>query len=788
MSERTQRLKKQFFENRPSISLEAAHVKTQVFKETETSPIIIRQARAFKRYCETKTLTIQEDELLVGNAGAKARQATITPDLSNNWFIHELDTMSTRSQDPYDITEEQKELYRKEIHPYWIGRTLREYWESQIPTETKELVKIGGVIDCGVKMEACPGEHVPNFRDYLFVRGFSGVKEQAKEALKVIDLTITANFDKRDFWLAAIETCEGLEAFCRRYAEKAKELSVHAKGQRKEDLEKIYAVCLNLSKNPPSTFWEALQMVYVCMCAFLIEGNGGGYSIGRLDQYLLPFYKKDVADGVLDSEKALELLECMWIKLGEQLWYQDEDSSEDYAGYCPFHNICIGGTDVNGQDAVNPLSYMMLDATISIQMAQPSLSVRLSKKNPEAFYMKIAECVQTGSGFPAIHSDDVGVKMIMKKGIPAREARDWAALGCVEPTVPGKMTQWTSAGHYNLASAIEFALTKGVHLKSGKQAGLETADPVTFKDFADFEKVVYAQLENIIRHFSTCVSLFERIHLEHLPTPFASLVTLDCVEKGQTLMQGGARFNSGPGMNMNGIGDFIDSMAAVKSLVYERKSIEMGTLVKAIKANFVGYDEVRRLLCDDAPKWGNDQDEADRFAGELTSFIVELYETMLSVKNTPRVPVILPISSNIPQGKAVSALPSGRLAGTPLADGISPCQGYDRSGPTAVIKSMGKFPHADFDGGTLLNVRFAPQSVHGIDGRKRLAAYFHSALDHDIFHIQFNIVGQNVLRVAQEKPEEYKSLLVRVAGYSAYFVELSHEMQEDIISRMPHEF
>lgn len=787
MSDRTERLKKQFFTNRPSVCLEAAYAKTEVFKETEGEPIIIRQAKAFKRHCKTKTITIQDDELIVGNAGAKARQATITPDLSNDWFIKELDTMSARPQDPYDITEEQKALYRDVIYPYWVGKTLRNYWEKQIPPETKAIVRLGGIIDCGVKMEACPGEHVPNFRDWLFVKGFGGIREQAKQALQNIDLTVTDNFNKRDFWLATIEICDGLEAFCCRYAQKANELAQTASPERKKDLEQIAEVCQHISINPPCTFWEAVQMVYVAMCAFFIEGNGGGYSIGRLDQYPLPYYEQDVKNGILDDAKTLELIECLWIKLGEQLWYQDEDSSEDYAGYCPFHNICIGGTDINGQDAVNKLSYMMLDATINIQMAQPSLSVRLNQKNPESFFLKVAECVQTGTGFPAIHADEVGIKMIMKKGIPAREARDWAALGCVEPTVPGKMTQWTSAGHYNLASAIEFALTQGIHLKSGVQAGVRTADPSTFKNFADFENAVYTQLEHIIRHFSACVSLFERIHLEYLPTPFASMVTLDCVEKGQTLMQGGARFNSGPGMNMNGFGDFIDSMAAMKNIVFDKKRISMETMVKAIKANFVGFEDVRRILCNEAPKWGNDQDEADQFASKLTTFIVELYNTMKSVKNTARVPVILPITSNIPQGKAVSALPSGRLAGTPLADGVSACQGYDRNGPTALIKSISKFPHTDFDAGTLLNIRFTPQTVSGMEGRRRLAAYIHSALDLEIYHFQFNIVGQEVLRRAQEHPEEYQSLLVRVAGYSAYFVELSKEMQEDIISRMPHD-
>ncbi len=489
----------------------------------------------------------------------------------------------------------------------------------------------------------------------------------------------------------------------------------------------------------------------------------------------------------MSDEAAQELLECLWIKLGEQLWYQTEESARDYAGYCPFHNLCVGGVDADGNDAVNPLSYMMLDATIHVRMAQPSLSVRLSCKNPEEFFLKVAECVQTGTGFPAIHSDEVGTMMVMRKGVPSRVARDWALHGCVEPDVPGMTSQWTSGGHYNLASAIEFALTQGVHLKTGEQVGLRTPDPASFRTFDDFRKAVYAQLGHIIRHFSIVMSLFERLHLEHLPLPLASLVTLDCVEKGKHLMQGGARYNWGPGMNTNGFGDFIDSMAAVRKLVFQEGKLSMSRLVEAIRADFEGCADVRRLLLEEAPKWGNDDDDADAFAGELTAFLSETFGKTRGLLGNPRMMTVIPITSNIPQGASVSALPSGRRAGSPLADGISACQGRDRKGPTALLKSMSKFPHVDYDGGLLLNVRFTPASVAGEEGRFRLVSFLRTFLDLGLFHIQFNIVGQEVLRCAQERPDDHRSLLVRVAGYSAYFVELSKEMQEDIISRIPHE-
>lgn len=530
-------LRRQFFANRPSVCLEAALAKTRIFRETEGEALILRRAKSFRETCRTKTVTIQPQELIVGNAGARARQACITPELSNNWFVRELDTMRDRPQDPYDITEAQKAQYREEIYPYWRGKSLRDIWEKQVPADTMALIRVGGVVDCGVKVESAPSELNPNFRDHLFVKGYAGIRREAETALAALDLSDVRNLERRDFWQAAAIACEGMETLAARYADEAERLAAkEADAARAAELRGIAESCRRLAGGPPLTFRDALQQVYFTLCGLFIEGNGGGYSIGRLDQYLYPFYLREREAGLLSDEAAQELLECLWIKLGEQLWYQTEESARDYAGYCPFHNLCVGGVDADGNDAVNPLSYMMLDATIHVRMAQPSLSVRLSCKNPEEFFLKVAECVQTGTGFPAIHSDEVGTMMVMRKGVPSRVARDWALHGCVEPDVPGMTSQWTSGGHYNLASAIEFALTQGVHLKTGEQVGLRTPDPASFRTFDDFRKAVYAQLGHIIRHFSIVMSLFERLHLEHLPLPLASLVTLDCVEKGKHLM------------------------------------------------------------------------------------------------------------------------------------------------------------------------------------------------------------------------------------------------------------
>ena len=409
--------------------------------------------------------------------------------------------------------------------------------------------------------------------------------------------------------------------------------------------------------------------------------------------------------------------------------------------------------------------------------------MRLSRKNPEDFFLKIAELIQTGSGFPAIYSDDIGMKQLMKKGIPPELARDWVGLGCVEANMPGKMSQWSSAGHYNIAAAVEFALSNGVHLKSGKKLGLETGDPASFTTFEQFRDAVHAQLDHLLRTFSSMQNLLELLHQRYLPNPVASMVLLDCVEKGKDLMRGGARYNTGPGMNGNGVADYADSMVAVKKLVFDEKKVDMATLADAVKHDFKGYEPLLRLIDEEAPKWGNDDPDVDAVVMELCDFIIKIHAELKGILGNPKMPALYPVSSNVPQGLSIGALPSGRRAGKPLADGCSPSQGCDRFGPTAILRSLDKMPHACLDGGTLLNLWLTPAVVQGEEGGHRLSAFLRAFLDMDIFHIQFNVVGQDILRCAQERPEEYRSLLVRVAGYSAYFVELSREVQDDILSR-----
>jgi len=786
-TQRIVKLRQRYLGHTSSVCLERALATTEVFKETENEPMILRRAKGFKRYCETKTILIQDDELIVGNAGSKPRTAVICPEVNAFWLSRELDTIAIRPQDPYAITDEQKKILRELVLPYWKGKTVVERWFSQAPEDTKKLSWETGVIDCEIKSQTGPGEFAIGYGDVLFPKGFDGIRNDAEGRLQSLDPADPENLDKINFLKAVILCCEGIATLGRRHAEKAREMAgKQADPRRRTELEKIAEICDWVPANPPRTFHEALQTVWFTQMALFFELSAPSYSLGRFDQCLYPYYARDVKEGNLTREQAQELLECLWIKLSEQCWCLSNNAAYYFSGGSnSFQNLTIGGVTENGKDATNELSYMCIQATMDVRLCQPSLAVRLHKQCPEEFLTKVCELIRLGTGFPAVHNDEVGIKMLLKKGVKMEEARDWCLVGCVEPNLSGKLHQWSDVGHYNFGSAVEFALFDGLHMMTGKHLGLKTGDPRTFRTFEEFKDAVMKQLAHQIRHIVISSHIIEKAHSELCPTPFESSLVLDCVENGKCLMDGGARYNIGPGTLGIGLADGANSLAAVRKLIYDDKMIGYEDLVKALSSNFDGYEQIRQL-CLNTPKWGNDDDYVDELAVELADFVVKEHEKYRTLHGTYLMPSLYPVSSHVPQGKVVGALPSGRKAGEPLADGISPNHGTDMKGPTAVLKSLSKINHEDIDGATLSNLRLDPSVLAGDEGLKRLATFLRAFLDLGIYHVQFNVVGQDTLRAAQENPEQYRSLLVRVAGYSAYFVELCPEIQDDIIARTVH--
>jgi len=785
--QRIEKLKKQYEQYKPTLNFDLAVVKTEVMKETEGQPMVIRRAKAFKKYCETKPINILDNELIVGNTGSAPRQAVVTPEVSVNWIGEELDTVTTRPYDPLQLDEESKKVFREEVEPYWKGKTVLDQWLTRIPEEIRDLGYRSGVVDAEIKTQTGPGEFAPGYAEILIPKGYGGIKKHAEDKLKTLNLCNPGDIEKIDFLKGVIITCEGMQILGERHAEKAESMAAEEKNEiRKAELLEIADVCRWVGINPPRTFRDALQLIWFSQVALFLELSAPSYSPGRFDQYMFPLYKNDVDKGVTTKEKAQEALECMWVKMAEQIWYLSENAAKYYAGYTAFQNLCVGGITPDGKnDAVNEMSYMVLQASKDVRLCQPSLSVRLNKKNPDEFLRAVADLASIGTGFPAIHNDEVGINNLLQKGVTPEEANNWCLVGCVEPNISGKLHQWSAITAYNFGSAVEFAMTNGVHRMSKSKLSIETGSFEDLKTFEEFYDAFLKQVSYLIEISSIYSNITEIAQKELCPCPLASMLLEGCVENAVDIMAGGAKYNIGPGTLGIGIADAANSLAAIKKLVYEEEKISKLELQEALDANFEGYDRLRMMLINGAPKYGNDDDYVDVFASKIADFVVAEHHKYKTLCGDYFMPSLYPVSSNVPQGEAVGALPSGRLEGTPLADGCSPTHGTEELGPTAVLKSVGKIDARKVDGGMLLNIKFDPAVVRGEDGLDRFVSFLKTFMDLGLYHVQFNVLDRETLEEARANPEEYKSLLVRVSGYSAYFVEISKPLQDDVIGRTP---
>jgi len=512
-----------------------------------------------------------------------------------------------------------------------------------------------------------------------------------------------------------------------------------------------------------------------------MEQNAASYNPGRMDQYLWPYYMADIEAERISPEEAQELLDCLWVKFSEPCLFQDAVTAEFAAGYPMFQNVCVGGVDDTGRDAVNDLSYMMLQATMDVQLYQPSLSVRYNlAKNPNSFLRKVVELISLGTGFPAFHNDDVGIMMLMNKGIPLREAYNWNPCGCVETNLEGRLRQFTALADINLGSMVEFALLDGKNRKSGRYISERTGNSADFLTYEEFLTAVKKQIAYSIRAVVKGSHVIDEIGINR-PCPALSLTFKECIEKAKDYAWGGAKYNTGNGVILIGVADLINSIAAVRHIVYGTKQATMKELLEALDNDFEGYEELHKA-CLDAPKYGNDDPTVDDIAGDMFTFIADEIEKYNS-KFGRMTPGILPVSGNTPFGLEVGALPSGRKAWKPLADGVSPSGGTDFNGPGSVLKSVANIPHGRFVQGTLLNMKVEPAMLATENGIAQMMALLKSMCSLGVYHVQFNVIDQEKLINAQKNPEEYKGLLVRVAGYTAYFVELGKDVQDEIIGR-----
>ncbi len=776
-------LKMNYLLQKPSIPIHRARIITQIDRENPGLPRILLRARAFRRCCETAPLVIQDNELIVGAPNGAPRAGAFSPDISWRWLRDELDTIGERPQDPFYVSEENKKILREEIFPYWQGKSVDEYCEAQY--REAGLWELSGeslVSDCSYHALNGGGDSNPGYDVILMKKGMLDILNEAKEHLKMLDYANPDDLDKIYFYKSVIETTEGVMIYARRMSEYAASLAAkETDPRRRAELENIAQVNARVPAHAPQTFQEAIQAVWTVESLLVVEENQTGMSIGRVDQYMYPFYKADLEAGRLTPYQAFDLAGCMLIKMSEMMWITSEGSSKFFAGYQPFVNMCVGGLTREGNDATNELTYLLMDAVRHVKIYQPSLATRVHNKSPREYLEKIVDVVRAGMGFPAVHFDDTHIKMMLAKGVSIEDARDYCLMGCVEPQKAGRLYQWTSTAYTQWPMAIELVLNHGVPLWYGKQVCPDMGPLSAFDTYEKFEVAVKEQIKYITRLSGTATVISQRVQRELAPKPLMSIMYEGCMENGRDVSAGGAMYNFGPGVVWSGLATYADSMAAIRKLVYDDKKYTLEELNEALKADFEGYDLVRRD-CLAAPKYGNDDEYADSIAADIIEFTEREHRKIRTLYSTLSHGT-LSISNNTPFGMITGASANGRRAWKPLSDGISPSQGSDVKGPTAIIKSVSRLGCDCMNIGQVHNFKLMSGLLETPEGRNSLISLIRTASIFGNGEMQFNYLTNETLLQAQQNPADYRDLVVRVAGYSAFFVELCQDVQNEIISR-----
>ncbi|MBT3367749.1 MAG: hypothetical protein HN416_11385 [Nitrospina sp.] len=789
LSSRVEALRQRYLNWKGRVGYETALYWTKGYQESEGEPVIIRRAVALKKLMENKTVMIHPGELIVGGIDKRPHTTQMYPDMNVMWIADELDIFPTRKYDPLDIDEETKRVYREEILPYWKGKTFEEVWLARAERAAPEALKYGFgscISDQGVVTFFTINHHLPDFKRVM-EKGYLGMKQEVEEKLNGLDPTKPDFYDKVVFYKALLIVCDGMMKVGRRFADLAREMAQKETDPLlKADFLKIAEVCDRVPAEPARNFHEALQAMY--FTHFLSLNDAATIGFGRLDQYLLPWYKKDIESGNITEDQAQELLDCFFIKLAELQQLFSEEESKYVAGARGANMICVGGIDENGFDASNELSYMLLQAMCNVRLGQPSVSVLWHPGIPESMTIKAAQLASLGTGHPSIFSMNRIVEMLQEMGLPLKEARKGGILGCVEPsTESGKCMANTNFGYLNMGPLMEFALNQGVWRMNNEQMGSPTPDPRSFTSFDQVMEAFRKQVEHAIGQHITLGQISEKLHVEMDPDPYADLLYDECVEKGKDIYAGGPKYTFGPAILFTGVADVINSLAAIKFLVFDEKKLKWGELLDALACDFSGErgEEIRQM-CLQAPKYGNDDPYVDLIGRECMRYPGLETAKHKSHQGKPWRAAVIPLVTIHPFGLVTGALPSGRKAAEPLAEGCSPKQGTDVNGPTAALMSAAALDHSMFLDGTQLNMKFTPAALKDRRGLMNLVALIKTYMSKGGYHVQFNVISKETLMAAQEKPEEFKGLTVRVSGYNTYFSTLCKEVQDEIIARTEH--
>ena len=825
-SSRITRLVDHLFENMPVIESARAKLITESYKETEGEPIITRRAKAFAHILQNIPIIIREDELIVGSSTIAPRGCQTYPEFSYQWLEDELDTVATRSADPFYIAEETKQDLR-EVHKYWKGKTTSELATSYMAPEAIKAIE-HNVFTPGNYFYNGVGHVTVKYEEVLAI-GYEGIIAKAQAELDKCSVG-DGDYAKRSRFLqAVIMSCEAVMGYAYRYALLADEMAAKCDDPvRKAELEMIAHNCRRVPAKGARTFHEACQSFWFVQQLLQLESSGHSISPGRFDQYMYPYYKHDMENGIITREFAQELMDCIWVKLNDLNKCRDAASAEGFAGYSLFQNLIAGGQNKDGEDVTNDLSIMCIQASMHVHLPQPSLSVRVWNGTPHEFLIKAAELTRTGIGLPAYYNDEVIIPSLLNRGISLEDAREYNIIGCVAPQKAGKTEGWHDAAFFNMCRPIEFVFSNGVD--KGEQIGPKTGDVTKMTTFEEVYDAYKEQMNYFISLMVNANNAIDVAHAERCPLPYLSCMVDDCLKRGKTVQEGGAVYNfTGP--QGFGIANMADSLYAIRKLVFEEKKFTMEEYKEALTWNYgkgldeisVGeiattilkgmqeqgitvdaatvsavlasvrnsqpapekmakYEELHKAI-EEVPKFGNDDQEVDLFARDVAYTYTRPLENYKNPRGGQFQAGLYPVSANVPLGGQTGATPDGRYAHTPVADGVSPSAGKDINGPTAAMSSVARLDHFIVSNGTLFNQKFHPTALAGREGLEKFVSLIRGYFDQKGMHVQFNVVDRETLIDAQKNPEKYKHLVVRVAGYSALFTTLSRSLQDDIIRR-----
>ncbi len=784
LSARVARLRQQSLEAIPTLSAERARLITEFYRQDlglVSAPV--RRALAFQYLMEHKTICINEGELIVGEKGPAPAAAPTFPELCCH-SLADLEILDSREKLPFKVSAETRQLYAEQIIPFWRGKSMRDLIFREMTDEWKAAYDAG--IFTEFMEQRAPGHTVLD--DKIYRKGMLDFSADIDAALARLDYLADPEAYAKQEELKAMRICaHALIRFAERHAEKAEELAAaEPDAGRRAELQRIAAICRHVPAHAPRDFWEALQYYWFVHLGVTTELNTwDAYSPGRLDQHLYPFYRRGLDEGTLTREQACELLQCFWIKFNNQPAPPKVGVTAAESGtYTDFAQINIGGLREDGSDGVNEVSFLLLDVVEEMRLLQPSASIQVSKKSPDSFIKRGGQIIRTGFGQPSIFNADLIVQELVRQGKSVVDARNGGSSGCVEVGAFGK-ENYNLTGYFNLPKALEITLHNGVDPRTGRQLGPATGDPRTFRSFDE----LFAAYETQLRHFVDIKvrgnNVIERLYAHYLPAPFLSLLTDDCIARGKDYHDGGPRYNTSYIQGV-GLGTLTDGLSALKFHVFEQKNIGMEELLAALDADFAGAERLRQMLLNRTPRYGNDDDYADSLMRRAFEAYYRAIDGRPNTKGGCYRINLLPTTCHVYFGAVTGATPDGRHAGRPLSEGVSPVQGADRHGPTAVIRSVAKMDHVR-TGGTLLNQKLTPHLLKddvGLDMWTKLVRTYFTLDGH---HIQFNVVDAATLRAAKANPEQYRDLIVRVAGYSDYFCNLSEALQDEIIARTEHQ-